>query len=85
MCVFKSLIFTCELIQAAARAATMQGHAGLGPAKGQKSARQVGAFQQLKTPLSLVYPGDFFFGGFQLTGLRAQLKPAYYQLRSVPG
>ena len=77
-------LFTCELIQTAALAATMQGHAGLqDPAKGQKGeARKVSALHQLKTPLTGVCTSQQIFGANSLTGLPAQLKPAN-QLSSV--
>ena len=58
-------LFTCKLSQAAALAATMQGHAGLqGPAKalakGQKVAGDVSA---LKTPLTGVSTSQKILSG----------------------
>ena len=49
----KKKSFTCELIQAAARAATMQGHAGLDADKGQKFAKGVNLIQLTSQPLLL--------------------------------
>ena len=58
--VTKKKSFTCELIQAAARAATMQGHAGLDADKGQKFAKGVNLIQRSNSQVNhLVWdPGD---------------------------
>ena len=55
----KKKSFTCELIQAAARAATMQGHAGLDADKGQKFAKGVNLIQRFNSQVNhLVWDSD---------------------------
>ena len=77
-CPKTGFIFTCELIQAAALAATMQGHAGLGPAKPLPRGRRrlPGMWDRLRNQNSLVVLKKRF--RWQLTArLWAQLRPAY--------
>ena len=53
----KKKSFTCELIQAAARAATMQGHAGLDADKGQKFAKGVNLIQRFNSQVKTTWCG----------------------------